>query len=456
MLRKRIQPWIDWLKHVVTEPRDELNRWQSAVRFAYELGVHGWKALNRDDAPQMASALAFRTLFALLPVVVVSTVVVRAVRGEDGFSELVNRVIDAFALRSVPFGEHDSLGSWLASLVRGASGLNLAALGWIGLAVVVYSAIGLLVTIENGFNKIYGAPEGRSWVRRIPTYWLLLTMSPVFIGITLIINNRFSGWIDNVHLAEAWRWVLTAMKYIWGFVVSWLFMFGVYKLVPYTKVANRAALAGGFIASVLLTIGRGSLNAYFQNAVSLESLYGSLGAIPLFMFWVYLMWLAVLFGLEVAATIQTVTMQGRDLQEMEQKRPQNGLVDPASVVSVMELITERFAQSQPATTREIADETLITEGIVCQIIDRLHRAGLVHRLERQESSVSLARPPEQIPAESLIDIGYSLVDEGGSGKQSAFVQRLRDAQRRLARHATLGSLQRLRARSDVASQAISS
>jgi membrane protein len=277
----------------------------------------------------------------------------------------------------------------------------------------------------------------------------------VFIGVTIFVNNLFSNWIGNVHVGEAWIWILTALKYFWGFVVSWLFMFGVYKLVPNTKVANRAALAGGFIASVLLTIGKGSLNAYFQNAVSLESLYGSLGAIPLFMFWVYLMWLGVLFGLEVAATIQTVTMQGRDLQEVEQKRPQNGLVDPASVVWVMEVITDRFVQSKPATTREIADETLITEGIVCQIIERLHRAGLVHRLESQDS-VSLARPPEQIPAESLIDIGFSLVDEGGTGRQSAFVQRLRDAQRTLARHATLGSLKRLDDTTECASQAIPS
>ena len=70
--------------------------------------------------------------------------------------------------------------------------------------------------------------------------------------------------------------------------------------------------------------------------------------------------------------------------------------------------------------------------------------------------MSLARPPEQISAESLIDIGYSLVDEGGTGRHSAFVQRLRAAQKRLARHATLGSLQALDAAPAAANQAIPS
>ncbi|MCI0363097.1 MAG: YihY family inner membrane protein [Phycisphaerales bacterium] len=455
MIRKHIQPAVNWIKHVITEPRDELNRWQTFARFMYDLGVHGWKALNRDDAPQMASALAFRTLFALLPVVVVSTIVVRAVGGQERFDELVGGVLTAVGANAVPFTKNEagnavSLADWLRGLASDAQKLNLAALGWIGFAVVVYSAIGILVTIENSFNKIYGAPGGRSWTRRIPTYWLLLTMSPVFIGITLYLDNRLGGIIANV---GGWSWLLTALKFTWGFCVAWLFMFAVYKLVPNTKVATQAALAGAFIAAAFITLGKATLNAYFDNAVSLESLYGSLGAIPLFMFWVYLMWLVVLFGLEVSATIQTVTMQGLALEEAEEKRPQNGLVDPAAVLPVMEIITERFMQASPVTTREIADETHIAESIVTQIIDHLHREGLVHRLSRDDSAVSLARPPEHICADQLIDIGYKLVDEGGVGRHSALAQRLREAQLSLARQATLASLLPVPARQNSANQA---
>jgi DNA-binding IscR family transcriptional regulator len=145
--------------------------------------------------------------------------------------------------------------------------------------------------------------------------------------------------------------------------------------------------------------------------------------------------------LEVSATIQMV--QGRhldELQDLQEKRPQNGLVDPAAVVSVMELVTERFRESKVITTREITDETLIAETIVCQIIDRLHGGGYIHRVERQDGAISLARPPEQISADKLVEIGYSLVDEGGVGRQSAFVQLLRDAQTRLARQATLATM----------------
>ena len=77
---------------------------------------------------------------------------------------------------------------------------------------------------------------------------------------------------------------------------------------------------GAFMAAVLLAIGRHVLGAYLENAVSISQLYGSLGLIPLFMFWVYLMWLVILFGLEVSATLQM--LHGRTLDKIEQRRAQ--------------------------------------------------------------------------------------------------------------------------------------
>src|SRR3954466_14581866 len=59
---KHVQPVIHWFTQAVTEPRSQLDRTERFVRYTYELGVHGWVALRRDNAPQMAAALSFRTL----------------------------------------------------------------------------------------------------------------------------------------------------------------------------------------------------------------------------------------------------------------------------------------------------------------------------------------------------------------------------------------------------------
>ncbi len=445
MIRDRIGKTLDWLKRVVTQPQHELDRGEQAVRYSYDLGIHGWKALQRDNAPQMAAALSFRTLFALLPVVIVSAVLVKAVQGVEGFQRLVGNIVNAVGLDLAKISVRDAtgtasdvaLGTWLQEVVGQLSTINLSALGWIGVLVLIYSAISLMVTIENSFNKVYGAPEGRSWMRRVPIYWTVLTVGPAFIGMTIWVDQRFGHFIDSV---QTWGWLLTAVKYAWGLGVAWLLMFGVYKFLPNTKVTNRPGLIGALVAAVFLTAGRGTLAAYFDSAVSLKNLYGALGAIPLFMFWLYLMWLVVLFGLEVSATIQS--LQGRELQQLQDKQPRNGLVDPASMLNVMEIVTERFVLGKPTTMREIADQTLIPEAMVKLMADRLVSKGYLHRVDGQEDSVSLAKPAESISADRLIEIGYALVDEAGVGRQSALMQRLRDAQRALASQSTLAGLLR--------------
>ena len=50
MAEPRIRPVMDWLRRVVTQPLDELSRWQKTVRFCYDLGRHGARQLREDRA----------------------------------------------------------------------------------------------------------------------------------------------------------------------------------------------------------------------------------------------------------------------------------------------------------------------------------------------------------------------------------------------------------------------
>ena len=66
-----IRKMMHRLQEAIVQPRHELDRWQKAARFVYDLGRCGLRQLDNDRATQMAAALAFRTLFGLMPVLVV-------------------------------------------------------------------------------------------------------------------------------------------------------------------------------------------------------------------------------------------------------------------------------------------------------------------------------------------------------------------------------------------------
>lgn len=442
-LSKYIKTATAWLTRVIRQPRDELNRWQRTVRFGYDLMRYGGEQLQHDRASQMAAALAFRSLFALLPVLVVTTIVVKGLKGTDALLVLTRDVFRTAGLntiRLIPADGTDtdlaqpsiSLAEWLEGLLSQAFQINLSAVGWIGAAVIIYAAISLMVTIENSFNSVFRAPEGRPWVRRIPLYWFVLTIGPVAAGVIWFLKGLFTHSIADL---IPWATGQAIIGVGWNVFLIWLFMAAVYIYIPNTKVAIRPALVGALVASILFEIGQRFLGVYLQNAFAISHLYGSLGLVPLFMFWIYLMWMVVLFGLELSATLQR--LRGRDLDDIRQhEADNNGMFDPVSIVNIMEVVARDFKAGKVSAAQQVAEEIAISERLVKTMLSRLVDEGILHRIDRDDATFSLARPPEQIELNELLEISYELID---FHPNSTFVKTMRETQRGLIGHTTLAA-----------------
>ena len=441
MIRQQVNAIYNWLRRVITQPREELNRWQQAARFAYDLGRFGARQLRHDRAPQMAAALSFRALFGLVPVLVVATLLVRSVFGVDEFLKVVSEGLAWFGLDEVRIrtsadgtGQSQNVADWICNLIAEAAGVRLAAIGWMGVAVLSYAAVSLLVTIENVFNIIYRVADGRPWTRRVPLYWFLLTVSPIAIGMGALLNNQFETWLMAI---DAWPWALATTRVLWIGFCSWGVMLIVYMLMPNAEVRFGSAAIGALVSVILLWAGKGALAATLQNAFSISQLHGSLGLVPLFMFWTYLMALAVLFGLQVSAMLQM--LRGRRLEEVEQRRELTSMIEPASVISVMEVIAKRFEKGKSTQPDQISDALVIPRSTIGVMLDRLVEHRLLHRLENDASAVTLTRPAEQITAAQLIDVGFAMTETSGA-EHSSFFNRLRDVQREVAGKRTLATL----------------
>ena len=79
------------------------------------------------------------------------------------------------------------------------------------------------------------------------------------------------------------------------------------------------------------------------------------------------------------------------------------------------------------TSQEIADTTSLPADTVLHIVDRLVQEGWLHRLERPDGAISLARPPETMTANAFLKLGYIMADRGEQGRSSALVGQLREA-----------------------------
>jgi membrane protein len=440
MLKDQFNIVSSWLRRVLTRPQDELTLWQTRTRMGYNIARFGTRQLRQDRAGQMAAALSFRTLFGLLPVLVVTTLLIRAVAGKDSFLEYAQKLVEGLNLDDVSISSAASagsgqsqqdLGAWLFGMIQSALDLNLTALTWVGIVVVIYAALSLMVTIEKSFNQICRAPGGRSWTRRIQAYWLVLTLSPVLLMSTLYVEGQLGVALTST-TSDSPGWIQLS-RFVWDFFINSLVIFLAFKLIPNTHMRVRATIIGAMVTSFLILALKATLSVYLSNAVSFQQIYGSLGLIPLFMFWIYVMWLVILFGLQVTTTIQRI--QGHDLAAIQPFEEGAAIIDPASILLIMGLIAEEFEEGSPVFVDQVSRQTGLPVKPVHQILDRLAMKGHLLRVKGKDACFSLARPPEQIAIKDLMDIGFEMVD--GGRETAPVLQKFREAQLVIGAHLSL-------------------
>ncbi len=289
------------------------------------MGLSGWRTLSHhlgllrrwiavDRASQMASALAYRTLLGMLPVLVVATLVFKSVAG-DRFNDSVSAALSGLGLDRVQMAASQTgdapvdLATWLKGIIADASRFDLSALGWVGALALILSAVWVVATVEDCFNIICRTERGRSWPKRVVTYWFALTAGPLLLSLVPIVNGFVEHAAANL---SQWNWVLSTVRVGWSTLVLWSLMMAVYLTVPSKPPRVRAAAAGALVSAIGLEISRTFLHFYISRTLSLSLVYGSLGLVPVFMFWMYVIWLIVLVGLQVAVLWDALDSRGID------------------------------------------------------------------------------------------------------------------------------------------------
>lgn len=450
MAKYRLVP--AWLTRLLMTPVAELGRWQFAARFLAELCLHGWRKLREDRAGQMAAALSFRTIFGIIPLTAIGMVLFRAFGGLSAFQNLVNQLLEGIGLDKVVLPDSNTtLANQVGAVINDVgSNLTFSTIGIVGVLLLAWAAVGLLTTIERSFNTVCRAPEHRPLHRRLPMYWMTITVGPALLAVSFYLNNQF----DN--LLTEFPWGGATVVWLSGMAVSfgstWLLLLGLYVLMPNTRVSLRSATWGAFLAAILWRIGANLFGAYlslaFTESTRLAVLYGSLGLIPVFLLWVYSMWLVILFGLEITHSLQAVG--GKLGQAIPERGPQPKVVEPTFVLPVMHVVAERFRQGQRTRASDVAEALGLSYMTSRLFLDALAEDGLLHRMPQGDEvqdlasdiAFVLARPPETIDSADILATAHRIVgrpDDRGSSAWS-LVRRMRQSQLDLARTTTLAQL----------------
>lgn len=339
------------------------------------------KFFTTRSVTDMASALTYSTLLAIVPILAVVFAIARGF----GFSKYIE-IWFRDALSSQPQAADTIIGFVNSYLVHTKSGIFLG----IGLLFMLFTVLMLISNIEKAFNKIWQVQHPRSLFRTVTDYLAMFFLVPIIIvvtsGVSIVMATFASDIEEYVVIGPMMRLFISVMPYV---LMSAVFV-GFYIFMPNTKVNFSAAFFPGILSGVAMQV----LQVFYIHSQiflsSYNAIYGSFAALPLFMLWVQISWSICLFGAELSYTSQN--MESFDLLgQMDELSYRYRMMLSALLLGK---ICRRFDEAKPPYTAvELKLETNIPVRIVQQLLFEMQTAGLVTYIAGDEKDVDARYQP---------------------------------------------------------------
>ncbi|MCK7595758.1 YihY family inner membrane protein [Microbulbifer sp. CAU 1566] len=265
-----------------------------------------WTVFNEKNCRQNAAALTYMTLFAIVPLVTVSYAMLSLFPDFAGLeSKIQQQIFSHFVPESGrEVQEYINNFSVQAQRLTGA-----------GIAILLLTAGFMLKNIESTFNAIWDIPKGRKGVSSFLLYWAILSLGPILLGAgmaatTYLFSQKVIAQNDSLGLLPV---VLRVLPFIFTAIAFTL----LFVAVPNCRVPLRHGFAGGVITAIAFEAAKYLFGAIVSRS-SVQAIYGAFAFVPLFLIWIYTLWMIVLAGCVLVRTLSAyhAAAQGRNYSDL--------------------------------------------------------------------------------------------------------------------------------------------
>ena len=255
--------------------------------FVYLLG-----RFHDDRILYYSGYLSYVTLLSMVPLLAV----IFSFFSIFPFFEKLKEEVEEFVFSNFVPALGDAVQEQILSFVENASSMTP-----FGLLVLLIIAVLLLSSIDHTLNQIWHVRKNRGLIVSYSIYLVVLISSPFLLGTSLAATSYLVSLrgIEEGAALSLIKLLLASLP----FIGSFLFFLLLYIIVPHTKVHFWSAVSGAMIATLLFEISKSAFALYFINFPVYQVIYGALAVIPLLFIWVFISWVVVLVGAQIAASL---------------------------------------------------------------------------------------------------------------------------------------------------------
>lgn len=263
-------------------------------------------------------------------------------------------------------------------------------LGAIGLLFLMLAAQKLLTSIEEAFNRIWGIRRSRSWIRKLTDYTAIIVVTPILLLVATTLGSALQT--EKVQaLISKLPGAGVVMAYVVPLLVLWLGFTFLYVCLPNTKVPIKSAFVGGIVGGTLWYLFQ-ILHVRFQVGVAgYNAIYAGFAAFPIFLAWLYSVFVIVLVGGLVAWAHEHEPMQSTLRRAGVESLADRELV----AVRAVGIIAAAYAEGRGLLSEDqLATRCGVPIAKLSEVLDPLVEAGLL-------AHVNEGRTPGWLPTRPL-------------------------------------------------------
>ena len=392
---------IEYLNELIwSEPLEKQNRIgrivTSVMRYLY--------AVLRDvfsgQITMRAMSLVYTTLLSIVPLLAFSFSVLKGLGIHEQIEDQMYLFLEPLGDRGVEITDK------VMALVYNVNG---RVLGGLSLAFFLWTAISMVQKVEESLNYVWYVSESRSFARRFTEYMFVLLIGPLAIVISLgmitaLQNQSIVQYLLQNELVGP-LFVATS-KLTPYFIVASVFAF-LYWFMPNTRVrfvpAIVGGLAGGFIWASMVVI----FTTFVATASARQAVYASFAIAIVTLIWLYMNWLILLIGAQLAFYVQNPAY----LRIGRQEPRLSNSVRERLALNIMLMVGRTFREPvQKLPVQALSEALQIPSLALAPVIDDLEAKGLLTANEKGE--LLPAREMARIQLREILDVVRS---EGETG-----------------------------------------
>lgn len=343
-----------------------------------------------------AMSLVYTTLLSLVPLLAVSFSVLKAFGVHNQIEPLLLNLLTPLGQQGVEIS---------SNIIRFVENMKVGVLGAIGIAMLFYTVVSLLQKIESAFNYAWRVTQVRPLHQRFSDYLSVVMIGPVLIfsaiGITgTLMSNSFVDWLSEFAVLGSLISIITRLIPYLLIISAFTF---IYIFIPNTKVKITPALIGALVAGILWESAGRIFATVVVSSTNYVAIYSAFAALIFFLIWLYVGWIILLIGANIAFYVQNpdyVTSPRRELNLSIH------LKERLSLAIMLHVARNFYQDNTPALTgKQLASRLNIPSDIIEQVLKALEDQSLISQTNDKVARYLPAKPLDEV---SVADVLHAI------------------------------------------------